>query len=274
MNAQILLDALVLKIRDVAGDHLDRVVLYGSFPWGGWDPETSDIDVAVLLRDVDRETLRTIEREIDRLGGDGAFGPASDRLAFVVRPAAEFEALRAFEPCMESKALRLGSVLWESPTPAMYPVLPETEARRLVVERGLTVAAAKADYARIGLRRSRRRGKWREIEGIACEHAQMSACFSLRTLAYARGIDPSEKVVRWSVAGLLGLLGIDAPACAAALPDDYCTPGHDRTEEESRRACAAALRIYRQVRYEAGHENVLLPSRKLLEITRKVRELQ
>lgn len=263
------LENLVARVRDAAGEKLDRIVLYGSFAWGEGDPEGSDIDVAIMLRSDVFKDAAILRTALDDLKFDAAFGPLSERIEFSVRGAAVFFALRDFLPCMESKVLRLGRDIWVSPVPATYPVLSELEACRLVVERGLEVAAEKIDYARIGLARSKWRGDWQTFEGLAAERAQMCACFSLRALAYARRIDPSEKSVRWRVSGLLDLLDIEAPAWSAALPDHYFEPAFDRSEAECRRACVAAILIYRKACRETQSKSKTLPASQLLEVTRK-----
>ena len=56
------------KLRDVFGDKLDRVILYGSYARGDYDDE-SDIDVMALV-DMDRNELSKYRRKVSSFAGD------------------------------------------------------------------------------------------------------------------------------------------------------------------------------------------------------------
>lgn len=263
-------DRLVTAARDVLGDNLDRVILYGSFVWGNWNPESSDIDVAVLVResvDISYETTHAISSQLE-----------CDSLQILMRSAASFEALRAFEPCMESKALRLGKVLWSHPEATTYPVLPEADARRKVVATSLRAANGSIRLASYLMREDQARGRAEPKEDwhrnydnkTYCTEAHAGACWALRACCYHQGIDPSAKSTRWSVPGLLQLLG--RPAECSALPD------HFEIEKEFdgnlfgrdvRQALTAAIRIYRLARTFTG-EGEKLEWRLVRELARKV----
>ena len=57
---QVLLDETVRGLRDIFGERLDSVILYGSYARGDYDEE-SDIDVMALVK-MDREELTGYRR--------------------------------------------------------------------------------------------------------------------------------------------------------------------------------------------------------------------
>ena len=60
---QVLLDETVGGLREIFGEKLDRVILYGSYARGDYDEE-SDIDVMALV-DMDGETLAGYRRRVN-----------------------------------------------------------------------------------------------------------------------------------------------------------------------------------------------------------------
>lgn len=263
-------DRLVAAARDVLGDKLDRVILYGSFVWGDWNPESSDIDVAVLVHEsveATYDTTQAISRQLE-----------CEQLQILMRSAASFEALRAFEPCMESKALRLGKVLWSHPEAVTYPVLPEADARRKVVSTSLRAAKRSIRLASYLMREDQARGRAEPNEDWHrnyqnknyCGEAHRGACSALRACCYHLGIDPSAKSTRWSVPGLLGLLG--RPAECGALPDSLDREREfdgDLFDRDVRQALTAAVRIYRSARSFTG-EGEKLEWRSVRELAKRV----
>lgn len=266
------LDRLVTAAREVLGDKLDRVILYGSLVWGKWDPVSSDIDVAILVRegaDMSYETTHAISSRLD-----------CDPLQILLRTAASFEALRAFEPCMESKALRLGIVLWAAPEPIAYLVLPEADARREVVRACLRAAKRNIQLASYFMLEDQARVRARPKEDWLRNHdnknfgdnAHSGACWALRACCYHQSIDPSAKSIRWSVPGLLGLL--NRPPECAALPDHLCQDHDnfcvgDMFDHEVRQALTAAIRTYRAARAVTG-EGEKLEWRGVREMAKKI----
>ena len=60
---EILLNETVSGLREIFGERLDRVILYGSYARGDYDEE-SDIDVMALV-DMDKETLADYRRRVN-----------------------------------------------------------------------------------------------------------------------------------------------------------------------------------------------------------------
>ena len=62
------LEELLASIVEALGDPVEGIVLYGSLAAGGFDPETSDLDLLVALSaDVDDAALASLRRMHDRL---------------------------------------------------------------------------------------------------------------------------------------------------------------------------------------------------------------
>lgn len=54
------LEAFRHGLRDVLGDNLEAMLIYGSVAFGAWNESTSDVDVIIVLRDDRRELLDAI----------------------------------------------------------------------------------------------------------------------------------------------------------------------------------------------------------------------
>lgn len=295
-STELNIPALVTAIREIAGDSLDRVIIYGSFVYGGWNAETSDIDVAVLLRfldftSVEHKRLLKIERALRHLRySDEAntLGPLADRLEFFVESVERVEALRHFHPCMESKLLRNGRVIWSSPTPIEDPAFFHAEARRQVVDRGMRAANRIIDRAREGVLLTAFRYALNPDRAILADHdhaqqcadAHTAACMCLRALLYLHDIDPSNRSMRWIVSALIAKLITADPeaaklaALADKLPDHYCRDCYldSATEEEVRAAIAASIRIYRFANAKTGFGDDLIPTSHIRRLAQRIAE--
>jgi predicted nucleotidyltransferase len=266
MDENLNIAVLVTAIREIAGDTLDRVVLYGSYIYGGWSPESSDVDVAVLLQPLDlsgvahspsqmlgvsQKRCADIKRSLFKLQSDRNFGELTAQLAFYVEDADIVERLRDFTPCMESKLLCNGRVLWSATDAHQYEALPVDEARRHVIERGMRAALCIIDRARHDCLVTEL--ITRDWHGRQCNDAHTAACMCLRAMLYQHDIDPSDRSLRWIVSALIYRLKSVLPEAASLakyadkLPDRFCRDYlvDDATRKEARAAIAAALHICR-----------------------------
>ena len=70
-NINILLDSLLIKLKEVLGEKLIGFYLYGSLVWGDFDYDISDIDLlAVLSNDIDDKELILLKNMHDDFAGD------------------------------------------------------------------------------------------------------------------------------------------------------------------------------------------------------------
>lgn len=242
------LEKLVTAIREIVGDDaLDRVIMHGSYIIGNWNPETSDIDVTVLLRPVGLDRKRAIEGHLADLTERDDLGPLASRLAVVAIRASHPESLRAFPLCAESKMLERGVVIAEGPDRVVYEHLPRQEAKNWVMGRGIATAGRILDPQR-----------WKVVSdeldaAETCADAHTAACMCLRALLYFHEIDPSSKEMRWKVGKLLERLIEAMPAATrlsgveAVLPDHHyhLLPRTPATVQQARAALAAAIRLHR-----------------------------
>lgn len=282
------LGAVMRAVVDLVGEHLDRVIVYGSLINGNWNKETSDIDVAVLLREPPdpnadaeptsetvfqqverfqdwRKLTNQIEKRLDELKDREDLGGLADRLNFFVEDAFTVEQLRDFAPTMESKLLRKGLIMWVNPVPRQYSPLPHNEARDYYVQRVIRAATNLVEHCRhqalvLDHRAAAKPNwDWSRYYGQLCVDAHRAACMYLWALCYYHGIDPSDKAMRWRFCALVDRLSAVVPDVARLfalqdkLPDRYRIDGFDTrsTREEARAASAAALKVFRFVSTKA-----------------------
>ena len=60
MNAEKLLDGLVVRLREAAGENLESIILYGSAATSDFRPGHSDLNVFCVLRDASFAALQAI----------------------------------------------------------------------------------------------------------------------------------------------------------------------------------------------------------------------
>lgn len=270
---------LVEAIREIVGDeHLDRIILFGSFvDGGGWNPEASDVNIAVLLTfpdfapDSDVMTLfneatdqqrytASIEQSLEKLRDRADLTSFASRLAFFVADAKQVERLRNFAPCMPSKLLN-GDELYANPERRIYPSLPAEEARNLVIQRKMTYAAQLIDSARQEIfdrpvhRKSDEFYGNHESNAAICSDAHAAACSCLCAMLYRHNIDPSIDKIEWKTEELLKRLSKVVPEVIdsfvltgvyLSLPNHYDAsfPQEPAINSQARLALSAAIRIF------------------------------
>lgn len=249
------LDKLVPGILDavhsVVGEGLERVILHGSCVWGNRRPD-SDIDVAILHADGVKVSPLTL---IDACKLDNA------NIQFYVARASTVDSRRRFRICMDAKIANDGLVLYDSGR--RYEVKDADIARAEVARERYRHSAA----ALLRAMRSDRQGTREPDKTMStftamsvAKQSLLSATFTLHAYLLAHDIDPSPRVLRWSVANLLDAATWINPAWsarkpdAAALPPEYQYPETRFLEDEqisiteAKQAMLAAIRIHWMLR--------------------------
>jgi hypothetical protein len=220
-----------LVIARIADQHpgwvVDRVIGYGSYFWGGFDPGRSDIDVAVLLMQTSPEA------DFPRL----FWLPDLDHdVNFYVLRCDEIERNRKLTHAMPGKVLARGVTLYENDNTATYR---EQLSEQYATE---TYAQAKARYANVWLTRAQELLERAErslqmpvvrarygcvIHRDTISSAQAAAVFALWSLLYRADIDPSPHALRWNAPRLLAIasmfypdLGLK-PSVAKPIPTEH-----------------------------------------------------
>lgn len=253
----------------VVGDGLERVILYGSYVWGNRQPD-SDIDVAILCAD---------DVKISQLALMKACKFDDAIIQFYAAKASKVDSRRRFRICMDAKIANDGLVLYDSGR--RYEAKDADIARTEVVrERYRHSAAALLHAMRSDRIVAREPDKTMSTFAAMTEAEQsllratmstfttmtvakqslLSATFTLHAYLLAHDIDPSPRVLRWSVANLLDAATWINPAWsvrkpdAAALPPEYQYPETRFLEEngistaEAKQAMLAAIRIHWMLR--------------------------
>lgn len=249
------LDSIVPHILEAAhsvvGDGLERVILYGSYVWGQRQPD-SDIDVAILCAD---------DVKISPLALMKACKFDDANIQFYAAKTSKVDRRRRFRVCMDAKIANDGLVLYDSGR--RYEVKDADAARAEVVRERYRHSAAAILRAmrsdRMGTREPDKTMSTFTAMTVA-KQSLLSAAFTLHAYLLANDIDPSPRVLRWSVANLLDAATWINPAWnarkpdAAALPPEYQYPETLFLEDnqismtEAKQAMFAAIRIHWMLR--------------------------
>ena len=249
------LDSIIPHILEAAhkvvGDGLERVILYGSYVWGNRRPD-SDIDVAILLADGIKVSPLAL---MDACKLDNA------NIQFYIAKASKVDSRRRFRISMDAKIANDGLVLYDSGR--RYEAKDADIARAEVAREIYWHSAA----ALLRAMRSDRKDTREPVKTMStftamtvAKQSLLSATFTLHTYLLANDIDPSLRVLRWSVANLLDAATWINPAWsvrkpdAAALPPEYQYPetrfleDNQITIAEAKQAMLAAIRIHWMLR--------------------------
>lgn len=237
---------IVETVRNCIGDGLERVIVYGSYAWGGHQRD-SDIDVAILIADDVKLSAFDLAKVIDQ------------PFSLYVCPARKADSLRRFRVCMDAKIVNDGIVLFDSGR--RYDALDADAARSIVVAEHLQRAAK-------SLRQALRTRKFMRLNpsDTLAEYSAMSiarqslfaAVFGLQAYLLDQNIEVSPKILRWSVANLSDVAAWfdtswrDMKPLGEVLKAEYQFPGDieggQPGQAESEAAIWAALQIYRKAR--------------------------
>lgn len=250
-------DGIVAHILDavhnVVGDRLERVILYGSYVWGGRQPG-SDIDVAILHAEGVKVSLLDLAK---------AIGHDYDDIQFYVAEARKVDSRRRFRICMDAKIANDGLAIFDSGR--RFESLDADRAGAEVVNERFRQSAAAILHALRGDRKLSR-GKPGDADiptftaMTVAKQSLFAAVFGLHSYLLAHDIDPSPKALRWSVANLLDAAAWINPSWRARKPDATSLPSEyqfpkDRylednpiTSEEAKEAMLAAIRIHWKLR--------------------------
>jgi predicted nucleotidyltransferase len=180
---------LVDGIFDLFGANLSRLVVFGSAIRDDFDPETSDIDVAILLNHLPDDA---------HAGLSGLQCSIKDKLnlnvQFAIQLCAVVDRWANFELCWEGKVAS-GHVLIHSVEPSMYAPLDRDLVKAEVINNYLRQAS---QWHRRGLCYLIDDGLPILSEWEACR----SACRALQAVLLRGEIDPSPKSIRWSLGTL------------------------------------------------------------------------
>lgn len=252
-------DGLVAHILDVAhsvvGDGLERVILYGSYVWGGRQPG-SDIDVAILHADGVKVSL------LDLMKASGHDHDHGD-IQFYAATASKADSRRRFRICMDAKIANDGLVVFDSGR-RFEPLDADRARTEVVTERFRHSAAAILRAMRVGRKLMRGGPDIKDMSTYmamtVAKQSLLGAVFSLHAYLLDHDIDPSPKPLRWSVANLLDAAAWINPSWnarkpdAASLPPEHQFP-EDRyledcpvTNAEAEQALLAAIRIHWKLR--------------------------
>ena len=229
----------------------DCVLLYGSWAWGAPN-ESSDIDIAALGAPMGFDEQAALSRAIKKSTPQLPW--TSIELNFYdFRDVVLF---RKFSQCILSKIWTGGVELWTAPEAVRAANMAE------VANTELSAAEAKAEWVRsqqlkaFAVLVSGR--KYNDLtDRMNAQNAFTGACFSLWALLLSAGIDPSPREFRWYPERLLEIATWIDPGLArlapllVQLPERFYRDSWDCgvvSEEEARKALAAAWRIYRAVK--------------------------
>lgn len=255
MGQQPELDNIVHRVLEAAhtvvGEGLERVILFGSYVWGNRRPD-SDIDVAILCADGVKVSPLALLKACDC---DYA------NIGFYAAKASTVDRRRRFRICMDAKIANDGLVLYDSGR--RHEAMNADDARAEVVRERYQQSAA----ALLLAMRSDRKGAREPDKSLSsftamtvAKQSLLSAVFTLHAYLLAHDIDPSPRVLRWSVANLLDAATWINPAWsarkpdAAALPPEYQYPETQFLEEDAitnadaKQAMRAAIRIHWMLR--------------------------
>jgi hypothetical protein len=187
----------VLSLQLPQGITIDRIVGYGSYFWGGYCMNTSDIDLAVILCRTNGERISKSEL---------ADACALIDTSCLVVDIYEIETYRHLTTMMYGKILGRGVILYSSQetseirNAAVTMALPYAFARDKWMQKCRTdartlLADAFNDAKLLG-------GPPSRIFRVAAS-AQTAVVLMLWSILYEADIDPSDKAMRWNIEKLL-----------------------------------------------------------------------
>lgn len=254
----------VNAVSSALGPRLERVFLYGSYSRGDWNPETSDVDFAVLLSDDDVSSANEV---LFSLRDEFLPEKVAWRAEFFVAPLKRVAELRSLPSCIEAKILSEGVALFDSGS-ALPDALSYDDARRVVAGRGLRAAERCCDSALSFLRSA---NAYLVGPSIASDKARTASCLALRALCATFGVDPSPKSTRWKPKAL-----VDAcrpflsenevsrlSKIAALIPErngELVSDDSDVPLEQARRETCMALLVLRGVARNSSVARLLTSS--------------
>jgi hypothetical protein len=208
IHSPIDIPSMVSEIQSVrlpSGIELDRVIGYGSYWWGDYLPESSDVDIAVLFCRTDGGALSK-----DHLVGL----KHSFDSPYLVIDLLEIETYRHLSTMMYGKILTRGAVLFSNETTSTLrdktanSALPYCSARDQWIQKcrtnGRAILADVFSDEKI-LRKNPSR-----LHTLAAS-AQTAVVIILWSILYEYDIDPSNKSLRWDIEKLMTIAAVFRP---------------------------------------------------------------
>jgi len=198
---------LVDGVVDVFGEALSRMVLLGSAIRDDFSPETSDVDVAILIVDppfadvFPRQDLLRLKRDIA--------ASCNLNVEFSIRQDSEIERWSEFELCWEGQAAR-GIVLIEAEQPVDQFKLPRDQAKLEVVTHFLCQSDKWLKRAS-GYRTD-------DLRLMASWEASRATCRALQAVMLRYEVDPSPKATRWDIRWLFDSAVSVSPSIETTRP--------------------------------------------------------
>ncbi len=193
------------------GITIDRIVGYGSYFWGGYCPNTSDIDLAVILCRTDGERISK---------SDLADACVLIDSSCMVVDIFEIETYRNLTTTMYGKILGRGINLYRNADTSAIRDAAATKALPYEIARGKWVQTCRTD-ARTLLADSFNDAKLlagppSRIFRVAAS-AQTAVVLMLWSRLYEADIDPSDKSVRWDIEKLLTIAAESRPSLSSLV---------------------------------------------------------
>ncbi len=247
-------DAVVVKCREALGDALQEVILYGSRAYGNPTPN-SDVDIALIVTKEtwpDGKDEFTLQRDINLISQAGL------DTQIYVETREELESYRGVAISMQAQILERGIRLFVSDCIPAPVKMMEPKTHLAIAQRWLKLAGRRIRYMETEVAFCGSEKEKFKPSVIDTEYLFMAACWSFKSMLFARGISCVDRHLRWNLVRLQRLAALLEPELQPLSADIESLPWYydqyrygylndvpdERTQDEFQAALAAAQRIY------------------------------